>query len=72
LTSYIRDDTKLETDEFHSIDYVVVVDGTKKGHLAMTDGAPKYDELDDFAAESVAGLANVLVAELEFRYLQQQ
>lgn len=66
--SYIRDDTKLAKDEFHSTVRAAVVDGTKV-HLTMNADAPKYGEFVDFAAESVEGLVSVLVFELEFQYL---
>lgn len=62
---------RLVRDEFRSTGRVTAVDGPTVHCSAMTADGPKYDGLDGFAAESVAGLASVLVAELEFRYLHE-
>jgi hypothetical protein len=68
LTSYIRDDM-IARDVFRSTVHARAVD-EPRGHCStkIADD-PKYDGLD-VSAGSVVGLASVLVAELEFQYLQ--
>lgn len=69
LTSYIRDD-KIAKDVFRSAAHATVVDAPRAHCSATIADDPRYDGLDVFAG-SVVGLASVLVAGLEFQYLQK-